>query len=87
MTPAEVEEKLRDLGGIVCQRHRFHRLEKAEAGLLVRAADALASQAAEIERMRGALERLRDCDWVITPLDRMDAVRDIARQALGDPDQ
>lgn len=37
---------------------------------------------AEGDRMREALERLRDCDWVITPLDRMDAVRDIARQAL-----
>lgn len=29
-----------------------------------------------------ALEKLRDCDWVITPHDRMDAVRDIARAAL-----
>lgn len=29
-----------------------------------------------------ALERLRDCDWVITPADRMDAVRKIARDAL-----
>ena len=29
-----------------------------------------------------ALERLRDCDWVITPHDRMDAVRDIARDAI-----
>ena len=37
---------------------------------------------AEVERLRGALIRLRDCDWIITPHDRMDAVRDIARQAL-----
>jgi len=29
-----------------------------------------------------ALERLQNCDWVITPMDRMDAVREIARQAL-----
>jgi len=29
-----------------------------------------------------ALTRLRDCDWVITPSDRMDAVRDIAKKAL-----
>lgn len=29
-----------------------------------------------------ALTRLRDCDWVITPHDRMDAVRTIAREAL-----
>ena len=37
---------------------------------------------AEIERLRAALIRLRDCDWVITLPDRMDAVRDIARAAL-----
>lgn len=37
---------------------------------------------AENARMTKALERLRDCDWVITPLDRMDAVREIARAAL-----
>jgi hypothetical protein len=29
-----------------------------------------------------ALEKLRDCDWVISLPDRMDAVRDIAREAL-----
>jgi hypothetical protein len=33
-------------------------------------------------RLREALTRLRDCDWVITPLDRMDAVREIAARAL-----
>lgn len=33
-------------------------------------------------RLRDALEQLRDCDWVITPANRMDAVRDIARAAL-----
>jgi len=42
--------------------------------------------ARELERentaLRAALERLRDCDWVITPQDRMDAVREIARKAL-----
>jgi len=37
---------------------------------------------AERDRMRDALIRLRDCDWVITPANRMDAVRDIAREAL-----
>lgn len=45
------------------------------AALLEDAAD-------EIERLRAALIRLRDCDWVVTPLDRMDAVRNIARAAL-----
>jgi len=29
-----------------------------------------------------ALRKLADCDWVITPRDRMDAVRTIAREAL-----
>jgi hypothetical protein len=37
---------------------------------------------AENAELRAALERLRDCDWVITPQDRMDAVREIARKAL-----
>jgi len=35
-----------------------------------------------IKRLRAALERLRDCDWVVSLPDRMDAVRKIARQAL-----
>lgn len=34
------------------------------------------------EGMEKALERLQDCDWVITLPDRMDAVREIARTAL-----
>lgn len=37
---------------------------------------------AQVTKLREALERLRDCDWVITPHDRMDGVRDIARAAL-----
>ena len=37
---------------------------------------------AENARLREALVRLRDCDFVITPANRMDAVRDIARCAL-----
>ena len=35
-------------------------------------------------RMREALTRLRDCDWVISLPDRMDAVRKIAREALAE---
>jgi hypothetical protein len=46
--------------------------------------DRITALEAENERLRGALISLRDCDWVITPLDRMDAVRDIARAALGE---
>jgi hypothetical protein len=37
---------------------------------------------AEAARLRGALQRLADCDWVISLPDRMDAVRTIAREAL-----
>ena len=35
-----------------------------------------------IERQRAALVRLRDCDWVISLPERMDAVREIAREVL-----
>ena len=35
-----------------------------------------------IEKLEKALERIRDCNWVITLPDRMDAVRAIAREAL-----
>jgi hypothetical protein len=46
------------------------------------AAEELERQGAENERLRAVLTRLRDCDWTITLPDRMDAVRDIAKQAL-----
>jgi hypothetical protein len=36
----------------------------------------------ERDRLAEALRKLADCDWVITPHDRMDAVREIARKAL-----
>lgn len=45
--------------------------------------DCLVLEAADrIEKLEAALERIRDCDWVITLPDRMDAVRQIAREAL-----
>ncbi len=44
--------------------------------------DELSQLRHENESMRAALVKLRDCDWIITPRDRMDAVRDIARNAL-----
>ena len=46
------------------------------------AAEELERLRAENQRLREALIRLRDCDWVISLPDRMDAVRDIARAAL-----
>ena len=36
----------------------------------------------QLAELREALTRIRDCDWVITLPDRMDAVREIAREAL-----
>jgi hypothetical protein len=36
----------------------------------------------EVDRLSEALRKLRDCDWVISLPDRMDAVREIAREAL-----
>ena len=35
-----------------------------------------------IAKLEAALKRIRDCDFVITLPDRMDAVRAIAREAL-----
>lgn len=34
------------------------------------------------DRLAEALQKISNCDWVITLPDRMDAVRDIAREAL-----
>lgn len=42
----------------------------------------LAEADARIEKLEGALQQIRDCDFVITLPDRMDAVREIAREAL-----
>lgn len=36
----------------------------------------------QVHRLQTALQRIRDCDFVITLPDRMDAVRQIAREAL-----
>jgi hypothetical protein len=40
--------------------------------------------AERLEKLQIALERIRDCDFVITLPDRMDAVRAIAREALNE---
>jgi hypothetical protein len=42
----------------------------------------LTAEREKVRVLRLACERLRDCDWVISLPDRMDAVRDIARAAL-----
>jgi hypothetical protein len=40
------------------------------------------SEREQRDRLAEALQKLADCDWVITLPDRMDAVRTIAREAL-----
>jgi hypothetical protein len=52
------------------------------AARLAHAAVQLAAEREKVGALRLACERLRDCDWVISLPDRMDAVRDIARAAL-----
>ena len=42
----------------------------------------LAEEQARVDKLEVALERIRDCNYVITLPDRMDAVRAIAREAL-----
>jgi hypothetical protein len=44
--------------------------------------DEMARLERERDEARKALQRLADCDWVITLPNRMDAVRKIARDAL-----
>ena len=47
-----------------------------------RTAAQLLECAKERDKLRAALIRLRDCDWTIGRGDRMDPVREIAREAL-----
>ena len=64
-----------------CEYRAAHtaRTMRDECGKLERE---LATERAKVRTLRSACERLRDCDWVITLPDRMDAVRDIARAAI-----
>ena len=50
----------------------------------VQLTDALAAVTEERDRLAESLREIADCDFVITLPDRMDAVRAIARGALGD---
>ena len=53
-----------------------------QAAALEHAAAQLVQLAEKCLKLREALQRIRDCDFVITLPDRMDAVRAIAREAL-----
>ena len=54
---------------------------------IARAHNIVRDKAEELSRRvavyEAALVRLRDCDWTISLPDRMDSVRDIAREAIG----
>ncbi len=52
-------------------------------GLPHHVTELMCAAADRISELEAALAQLRDCDWVITLPDRMDAVREIARKALG----
>jgi ribosomal protein L1 len=60
--------------------------DRCEAEGLDNCAATLRGLLAEVARLTASMTRLRDCDWTITPADRMDAVRDIARAALNGED-
>lgn len=71
----EIEAKEQEIRGLM--------FEKTPMLLTIDIANQeLATARAQMETLREALIRLRDCDWVISLPDRMDAVRDIARAAL-----
>ena len=57
-------------------------INAAVSRLLGMSGEREAALLSRVERLEKALTRLRDCDWVISLQDRMDAVRDIARNAL-----
>lgn len=66
------------------QLNAMHRLD-AELVEFKKAKELSTNLETTIERMRAALIKLRDCDWVITLPDRMDSVRQIAQEGLGEP--
>lgn len=65
----EAADRIEELERYLSTRHTMNELEKANK---------------RNDKLEEALIRLRDCDWIITAHDRMDAVREIARKALGD---
>jgi len=82
-----VKKQLDQLEGKICFELGGHPDSKlwGDAGLIaatMRCVDALDTVTEQRDRLAAALRKLADCDWVITPHDRMDAVREIARKAL-----
>lgn len=71
---AEIDGTLPSPNFVFTAEEAVARIRELESDL-----DAANARNAELKE---ALIRLRDCDWVISLPDRMDAVRDIARAAL-----
>lgn len=76
-------ELVRDMLKLAKMYLEIPAVKNKETGtVLEQAASAILQQDRKISKMEEALRRIRDCDWVITLPDRMDAVRAIAREAL-----
>ena len=63
-------------------REKYMRDPELADSIIKALRDDLKEAEKRVEMLAFALERIRDCDWVITLPDRMDAVRAIAREAL-----
>lgn len=76
-------ELVRDILKLAKMYLEIPAVKNKETGtILEQAASAILQQDRKISKMEDALQRIRDCDFVITLPDRMDAVRQIAREAL-----
>ena len=63
-------------------REKYMRDPELADSIIKALRDDLKEAEKRVEMLVFALERIRDCDFVITLPDRMDAVRAIAREAL-----
>lgn len=68
--------------GWECQWADEHEVVDEVRGQRCAAESAIKQRDQRISTLESALIRLRDCDWTISLPDRMDAVREIAREAL-----
>ena len=73
MTPAEAK---------LTWTQRYRRDPDLAQSIVEALQRSIAEADARIDKLEGALERIRDCNFTITLPDRMDAVRQIAREAL-----
>ena len=76
-------ELVRDILKLAKMYLEIPAVKNKETGtVLEKTASAILQQDGKISKMEEALKRIRDCDFVISLPDRMDAVRAIAREAL-----